>query len=148
MANIIIPKEVQIKANQGANYRFNFFLILLLLCHAFISFPVSAKKLEFVVELKDHLFHPSTITIPANQKVKLVIYNHDNTPEEFDSFDLNREKVIFPNKKAVIFIGPLSPGRYEFFGEFNPHSAKGVVIVKLKPTKQVQSPVPNIEEDN
>lgn len=29
----------------------------------------------------------------------------------------------------MIYIGPLSPGRYDFFGEYHPNSAKGVVIV-------------------
>jgi hypothetical protein len=101
--------------------------VVMLCCY---SFSALAKKPEFVIELKDHLFYPSEIEIPANKKVKLIIYNRDKTPEEFDSFDLNREKVIFPHKKAVIFVGPLPEGRYEFFGEFNPNSAKGVVIVK------------------
>jgi len=90
---------------------------------------VWAKRAEYTVELKDHLFFPAIIKIPPNEKVKLIIYNRDATPEEFDSFDLNREKVIFPNKKAVIFIGPLPTGEYHFFGEFNPNSAKGVIVV-------------------
>jgi hypothetical protein len=91
-----------------------------------------ANRPEFEVELKNHLFYPAEIEIPANMKVKLVIYNRDTTPEEFDSFDLNREKVIFPQKKSVIFIGPLPPGRYKFFGEFNPNSAQGTIIVVPK----------------
>jgi hypothetical protein len=98
----------------------------------FLTFSpdVWAKRTEYVLELKDHLFFPAVITIPPNEKVKLIIYNRDTTPEEFDSFDLNREKVIFPNKKAVIFIGPLPVGEYQFFGEFNPNSAKGTISVK------------------
>ena len=91
-----------------------------------------AKRAEYTLELKDHLFFPAVIEIPPNKKVKLIIYNRDSTPEEFDSFDLNREKVIFPHKKAVIFIGPLPEGRYHFFGEFNPNSAKGTVVVTSK----------------
>ena len=93
------------------------------------STSVWAKRAEFILELKDHLFFPAVIKIPPNEKVKLIIYNRDETPEEFDSFDLNREKVIFPNKKAVIFIGPLPEGEYHFFGEFNPNSAKGTILV-------------------
>jgi hypothetical protein len=27
-------------------------------------------------------------------------------------------------------VGPLAPGRYEFFGEFHPNTAKGVVIAE------------------
>lgn len=89
---------------------------------------------EYHLELKDHLFFPSRITIPANQKVKLVINNRDNTPEEFESFSLNREKVIFANSKTYIFIGPLKPGEYDFVGEYNPNSARGTVVV----VKQLQ----------
>lgn len=96
------------------------------------SQPVLAAVTEYHLELKDHLFFPSMITIPANQKVKLIIDNQDNTPEEFDSFSLNREKVIFANQKATIFIGPLKPGEYTFFGEYNPNSARGTVVVEYQ----------------
>jgi plastocyanin domain-containing protein len=89
-----------------------------------------AAVAEYNIQLKDHLFFPSQITVPANQKVKLVIDNQDSTPEEFDSFSLNRDKVIFGNNKATIFIGPLKPGEYDFFGEYNPNTARGTVIVE------------------
>jgi hypothetical protein len=39
--------------------------------------------------------------------------------------------VLFPNKKTTIFIGPLAPGQYEYFGEYNPGSARGVIIVEV-----------------
>lgn len=85
-------------------------------------------KHEVEVILKDHLFYPAQIEVPAYKKIKLIIRNQDNTPEEFDSFDLNREKVIFANRAASIFIGPLQPGEYHFFGEYSPNTAQGVVI--------------------
>lgn len=84
----------------------------------------------FEIEIRNHLFIPDTLTIPANIKVKLVIYNRDATPEEFESYELNREKVIMGGRKAVVFIGPLAPGTYAFFGEFNPQTALGRVIVE------------------
>lgn len=95
-----------------------------------LCFPVLAAVTEYHLTLKDHLFFPSQITIPANQKVKLIVENLDPTPEEFDSFALNREKVIFARQKATIFIGPLKPGEYSFFGEYNPNTARGIVIVE------------------
>lgn len=107
------------------------FLIGLIILTFLLSAKVWAQRAEYVLELKNHLFYPQTITIPANTKVKLVIYNRDNSVEEFDSFDLNREKVIFPKQKAVIFIGPLPPGKYNFFGEFNPNTARGTVVIKI-----------------
>jgi len=84
---------------------------------------------EFEIEIRNHLFHPDTLTIPANTKVKLIIYNRDPTPEEFESFELNREKVILGGRKAIVFIGPLAPGEYPFFGEFNPQTALGRILV-------------------
>ncbi|MGD8926465.1 MAG: cupredoxin domain-containing protein, partial [Thioalkalispiraceae bacterium] len=75
-------------------------------------------------------FVPAEITIPADTKVKLVVKNQDPTPEEFESHSMHREKVIPGGRQAIIFIGPLKPGTYEFFGEFNPKTAKGRVIVK------------------
>ena len=82
------------------------------------------------IEIKDHLFHPSEIVIPANTKIKLIINNLDPTPEEFESYELNREKVISGGRKAVIFIGPLPLGEYPFFGEFYPKTAQGKVVVE------------------
>ncbi len=95
-----------------------------------LSLSAWAERPVIEIEIRNHLFFPAEIEVPSNTKVKLKITNYDNTPEEFDSFDLNREKVIFPKRSATIFIGPLSPGHYYFFGEYNPNSAQGVVIVK------------------
>lgn len=88
---------------------------------------------EFNLKLEDNLFFPSRLEVPANTKIKLVIINLDSTPEEFDSFDLNREKVIYPQRQAVIYVGPLKPGEYEFFGEYNPNTARGVLIATETP---------------
>lgn len=93
------------------------------------SMQALAALPEVVIEIRDHLFIPQTVRIPPNKKVRLVFINHDPTPEEIDSFDLNREKVIFGNSKGTIFVGPLDKGTYKFFGELHPNSAVGTVIV-------------------
>ena len=80
--------------------------------------------------IKDHTFQPSEITIPAKTKVKLVIQNQDASPEEFESKSMHREKMIPAGAERTISIGPLEPGNYDFFGEFNPKTAKGRVVVK------------------
>lgn len=82
------------------------------------------------LEIKNHLFYPAEVVVPAHTKVKLLVINLDPTPEEFESYELNREKVILGNSKAIIFIGPLAPGEYPFFGEFNISTALGTVIVQ------------------
>lgn len=88
-----------------------------------------AKNKVYYLTIKDHIFTPSTLAIPANVKVKIIIENKDNVAEEFDSFDLNREKVIFAGKKSTIYVGPLPAGTYEYFGEFHPNTARGKIIV-------------------
>jgi hypothetical protein len=103
---------------------------LLLLGILPLSYAAQAGPPEFELEIRDHLFIPDELRIPAEQKVKLVVYNRDPTPEEFESYELNREKVIMGNSKAIIFIGPLKPGEYPFFGEFNPTTALGKVIAE------------------
>jgi len=114
-----------------------FLLINLLFLFSFI---VEAKRTEYHLALKKHLFYPAKIIIPANKKVKLVIHNHDKSVEKFDSFDLNREKVIFPMQKSIIFIGPLSVGEYHFFGEYHPNNTRGkIVVVEIKSNQAISS---------
>jgi hypothetical protein len=85
---------------------------------------------EFRLEIRNHLFYPSEIQIPAHTKIKLRIVNLDDTPEEFESYELNREKIVAGQASVTVFIGPLLPGEYPFFGEFNPRTAQGTVIVR------------------
>lgn len=80
--------------------------------------------------IKDHRFIPAEIQVPAGKKVRLMVENKDSTPEEFESHSLNREKLIPAGATVPIYIGPLSAGKYPFFGEFNEKTAQGVVIVK------------------
>jgi hypothetical protein len=109
-----------------------------LLKHLLISFflLVNLANLSYAttsdvyISIKKGRFSPSEINIPADTKVKLTIENFDDTPEEFESYDLNREVLIKANSKTSFYIGPLSPGVYKFEGEFSPETAQGVVRVK------------------
>lgn len=85
---------------------------------------------EVMLNIRNHQFSPAEVKVPANTRVKLNIQNEDGSPEEFESHSLNREKLIPANSKVVVYIGPLKPGRYDFYGEFNPSTAKGAVIAE------------------
>jgi plastocyanin len=85
---------------------------------------------EFTLTIKDHKFDPAELVVPAGQKVKIKVVNADATPEEFESHELNREKVIPGNTTATVFVGPLTAGEYPFFGEFNPKTAQGKLIAR------------------
>lgn len=97
---------------------------------AAVASPARAADPEYRLVIKDHRFAPAELVVPAGQKVKLVVENQDPTPEEFESYALNREKIVPGNGKIVVFVGPLKPGRYEFFGEFNAKTARGWLVVE------------------
>ena len=89
-----------------------------------------AAGTEYKIVIKDHLFVPAIIEVPAGQKFELVVENQDATPEEFESHSLKREKIIAGGATARIKIGPLKAGEYKFFGEFNEKTAQGKLVVK------------------
>lgn len=102
-----------------------YFILLFLPC-----FALSLD--EYKIVLKNHEFHPKSLHIPAKQKFKLIIDNQDVEAEEFESFDLRREKIIPAESSIKINLGPLEPGSYSFFGEFHNETAKGTLIVEDK----------------
>ena len=89
-----------------------------------------AGDTELQLVIKNKQFQPAQLTAPAAQKLRILVHNQDSTPEEFESHSLKREKIIPGGAKATILVGPLKPGRYEFFGEFNPSTAKGILVVE------------------
>jgi plastocyanin len=102
------------------------------ICFAALLFPFAAcaADADYTLVIEGHRFQPAELAIPAGKKVKLQIENHDASAEEFDSFALNREKVISGRGSATLYIGPLDAGRYSFTGEFNAATAQGVVVVQ------------------
>jgi plastocyanin len=104
----------------------------LALAFAALAAPLAhaADTPEFTLVIKDHKFDPAELKVPAGKRVKLLVHNQDGTPEEFESHSLNREKVIPGGAKGTIFIGPLKPGRYGFFGEYHEKTAQGAVVAE------------------
>jgi len=82
---------------------------ILVIMFSLLSNTAWAADTEVSVVIRDHRFEPAEIRVPADTKIKMVIDNQDATPEEFESHELNREKVIAPGSKSTIYIGPLKP---------------------------------------
>ncbi|PCI55631.1 MAG: hypothetical protein COB36_07630 [Alphaproteobacteria bacterium] len=95
-----------------------------------IANTAPALKEFYEITIKDHKFSPVELIVPAGQRIKLRVSNQDATPEEFESHDMKREKIIGGNKTATIFVGPLKPGKYHYFGEFNMDTANGYIVAK------------------
>ncbi len=108
-------------------------LVVYLVLGACLWLPVlclaAAQEVRTIV-IKEHKFEPAQLSIPAGQKVKVVVDNQDPSPEEFESYELNREKVVAGGKQISIYIGPLKPGSYKYFGEFHKETAQGTIVAQ------------------
>lgn len=100
-------------------------IVFMLLC---LATPALADDVVHLT-LKDHKYVPETIEAPAGVKFKLLIRNEDSTAAEFESFSLNREKVVPPGQEVPVFLGPLDAGEYQFFDDFH-QDTKGLLVAK------------------
>jgi plastocyanin len=83
----------------------------------------------YSVTIHDDRFEPSTLNVKAGVKFQLRVKNARKVAAEFESAELNREKVVPPGQSAVIYIGPLAPGTYPFFDDFH-QSTRGHLVAK------------------
>ena len=90
----------------------------------------AADAPSYTLTLKDHRYQPSELRIPTNVRIKLELINQDPSPEEFESDDFPAEKIVMPNSRTSLFIGPFKPGRYRFYGDFHQPTAQGTLVVE------------------
>jgi heme/copper-type cytochrome/quinol oxidase subunit 2 len=91
----------------------------------------SARAAEpLKITIQDHVFHPSEIHFPADQKIEIVVENLDATAEEFESPGLKIEKVVPAKSQVTLRIRPTAHGRYTFVGEYHEKTARGQAVVE------------------
>ena len=95
------------------------------------SFAAHATDVpEFHLAIQGHAFQPAELRVPAGAKFKLLVENRDAAPEEFESTEFNREKIVLPNSSTSVYVGPLKPGSYRFFGDFHQDTTQGRLIAE------------------
>jgi len=94
--------------------------------------PAMSAEPQFLIQIKNHQFIPAELHIPAGVKVQIVLDNQDDTPEEFESYSLNREKHVPPKSRITLFVGPLSPGRYVYQGEDRVDGAAALGVIEAR----------------
>lgn len=104
--------------------------VVLMIFFLFSPVLAHAEMPQYTLTIKDHQFSPPALKVKANEKFKLIIDNQDATPEEFESHDLDREKVIGGGKKGTVLINALKPGTYKYVGEFHEDTAKGTIVAE------------------
>lgn len=93
----------------------------------------SAQELQFRIRIHDGQFVPDELKVPANVKFLVIVQNDDDAANEFDSYELHRERHVPPHSQATLYLGPLAPGRYEFKSEERTGGgsrARGILVVR------------------
>lgn len=92
---------------------------------------VAAGELPaFEVVVRDGVFIPARIEVPAGQRVKLVLINEGPGPLEFENDEMRIEKVLNAGARSFVVLPKLKPGEYDFVDEFNPITGELKVIAK------------------
>jgi plastocyanin len=86
--------------------------------------PLTAR-----LQIAGGAFSPKELRLPAGVQVKLLIRNDDALPAEFESTDLSREVVVPGHTQVTTYVGPLKPGRYRFFNDFD-QAMQGEVVAE------------------
>jgi hypothetical protein len=92
--------------------------------------PARADDMPVIkVEMRDGVILPAVIEVPANTRFKLEISNTGQTPVEFESTELKREKALAAGSTSAIVFRTLDAGTYQVFDDFHPE-AKATLVAK------------------
>ena len=106
------------------------FLVFVTLAASAACASARAEDFATTITIRNHRFEPAEIHVPAGKRIAVTVVNADPMSEEFDSPALKVEKVIAGKSQGVVHISPLSPGNYDFVGEYHEETAKGRVIAE------------------
>ena len=104
-------------------------LNLVLVCAGSAAYAASADD---AVELRyeNRNFIPQTLEVPANRAFKIKIVNASKEAIEFESYKVNREKVVGPGETVTVSIPALKPGTYDFYDDFHRDVPEGKIVAK------------------
>jgi len=92
--------------------------------------PRAEDLQTFSLTLKGRRFVPAELHVPAGKPFFLVISNQEDTPDEFEMHSPPLEKVIQPGSNGRVHVRPLAPGRFIFFDDFHPETARGAIVAE------------------
>jgi len=84
----------------------------------------------FRIEFKDGVVNPRRLEVPARRRFRIELHNAGQTPAEFESRELRKEKVLAPGTSSILVIRTLDPGKYEFFDDFHLGAPPAVLVAK------------------
>ena len=72
-------------------------------------------------------FAPASFAVAAGAPIKLTVLNNSDSAIEFESFELNRERVVQPGASITVLLPKLDPGQYHFIDDFHHDVPPGTI---------------------
>jgi len=82
------------------------------------------------IRFENHKFTPQTLSVPCGQKLTIKVVNASQETIEFESFKLNREKVVTPGQSITVHLPELTAGAYDFYDDFHQDVPEGSIVAK------------------
>jgi plastocyanin len=82
------------------------------------------------IRFENHKFTPQTLSVPCGQKLTIKVVNASQETIEFESFKLNREKVVTPGQTITVHLPELTAGAYDFYDDFHQDVPEGSIVAK------------------
>jgi hypothetical protein len=89
-----------------------------------------ANRTTLEIRFENHHFSPQTLVVPADRPLQITVLNLSRERIEFESFKLNREKVVEPGSSVTLKLPPLRAGSYDFFDDFHSDVPEGAILAK------------------
>lgn len=83
----------------------------------------------WTITVRDGVFEPKRLDVPAGQRIKFILRNEGPGPLEFENADLHVEKILSAGAESFVVI-KLPPGEHLFVDEFNIATGELLVIAR------------------
>lgn len=101
-----------------------------LTCFSVITYASSSPAESIEIHFDDGHFVPSKIVVQAEIPLLIKVVNLSRERIEFESFKLNREKVVEPGQTILMKVPALRPGSYDFFDDFHDKVPEGEIVAR------------------
>ena len=108
-------------------------LSLLAIAAAIVAaFALNARADQATPQLRfeNGRFEPAALDVTAGAPVRLTVVNTGPSAIEFESFELNRERVVPPGRSITVLLPRLNPGQYHFFDDFHHDAGQGTITAR------------------
>ncbi len=94
------------------------------------SFACAAQEPMAEITCDSGRFQPAALNVAANRLVRIKVTNKGSSPIEFESFEMNRERVVPPGHTITVILPKLDPGEYHFFDDFHHETGQGTITAR------------------